>query len=316
MNIHLDNVNLSSTSGPNSFARKLTKYGRQAGIQFDLESPPDAHLCFIEARRDKFGAPMFQRIDGIYFNTYFGKNEYLLQNSNIKRTYDMASGVIFQSEFNKRLTTKYFGEHPSTTVIHNGADIDMIVATNPIVNTVLDSFDNVWSCAAHWRPHKRLSENIRYFIEHSGEKDCLVVAGKYDGNEPEGFKSYFNHGRIFNVGQLPPQALIALYKRSKYFLHLAWLDHCPNVVVDARASGCKIICSSAGGTKEVAGPDAIVIEEEEWDMSPVNLYRPPRMDFEKTVDNLCDSDYNMNKVVEKYRKFIGGKNEDGKTTTG
>jgi len=299
MNIHLDNVNLSSTSGPNSFARKLTKYGKQAGVQFDLAKPPDAHLCFIESRREKFGAPMFQRVDGIYFNTHFGRNKYLLQNSNIKRIYDMASGIIFQSEFSKKLTTKYFGEHPNTTIIHNGADTDMIAATNPIINTVLDSYENVWSCAAHWRPHKRLSENVRYFAEHSGEKDCLVVAGKYDGNEP-----CFSHSRVFNVGQLPSQALIALYKRSKYFLHLAWLDSCPNVVVDARASGCKVVCSSAGGTKEVAGPDAIVIEEEEWDMSPTNLYRPPRMDFEKKIENPYDSEFNMIETVEKYKRFM------------
>ena len=40
-----------------------------------------------------------------------------------------------------------------------------------------------------------------------------------------------------------------MYKASTHFVHLAWLDHCPNVVVDARASGCKIVCSSAGGTR-------------------------------------------------------------------
>ena len=57
---------------------------------------------------------------------------------------------------------------------------------------------------------------------------------------------------------------------SAAFIHLAWLDHCPNVVVDARAAACQIICSSAGGTKEIAGPSAIVIEEDEWDFEPVD----------------------------------------------
>ena len=38
--------------------------------------------------------------------------------------------------------------------------------------------------------------------------------------------------------------LLSLYKRSKYFIHLAWLDHCPNVVVDARASGLIVIGST------------------------------------------------------------------------
>jgi len=304
MNIYLDNVNLASTSGPNSFARKLVKYGTRSGLTFERDTHPDAYLCFIEARKSHFDAPMFQRVDGIYFNTHFGENAYLFQNSNIKRTYDMATGIIFQSEFNRELTTKYFGDHPNTTVIHNGADTDMIAGTKLINNITLDSFENIWSCASQWRPHKRLSENIRYFLEHSGEKECLVIAGQYDGNDPEQFDSYFDHDRIFYIGNVPPEVLVALYKRSKYFLHLAWLDHCPNVVVDARASGCTIVCSSAGGTKEVAGRDAIVIEEEEWDMKPVDLYKPPRMHFEKIVDNLCDLDFNMIETVEKYKRFM------------
>ena len=290
MNIHLDNVNLGSTSGPNSFAGKLVKY---SDCTFDPSSPPDAYLSFIETHRTTFAAPMYQRVDGIYFNT---KGDYNAQNSNIKRTYNLADGVIFQSEFNKKLTTKYFGEHPNTTVIHNGADIELIENTEPLEHSIIDSYENVWSCASSWRPHKRLNENIRYFLEHSGDKDCLVVAGSTDYPK--------THDRVFFTGNLSQEALVALYRRSKYFLHLAWLDHCPNVVVDARASGCKVVCSSAGGTKEIAGEDAIVIEEEEWNMSPVDLYNPPKMDFNKTVDNHYNSCYNMLDVAKEYKNFM------------
>ena len=70
---------------------------------------------------------------------------------------------------------------------------------------------------------------------------------------------------------------------KKYFLHLSWLDHCPNVVVDARSCGCQVICSSTGGTKEIAGEDAIIIEEDEWNYEIVDLYDPPELDFSKKV---------------------------------
>ena len=76
--------------------------------------------------------------------------------------------------------------------------------------------------------------------------------------------------------------------------------------MDARASGCKIVCSSAGGTKEIAGLDAIVIKEEEWDMEPVDLYNPPKMNFSKVIDNIYNSGYNMNKVVLEYKNFMRG----------
>ena len=293
MNIHLDNVSLASNSGPNSFASKLVSYFIENGISVNQQEDPDAHLCFIETARGHFDAPMFQRLDGIYFNK---STDYNMQNANIKRTYDMATGVVFQSEFNRQLITKYFGEHQLSTVIHNGADVSRIKIVDPIDNDVLNGYENVWSCASHWRPHKRLGENIRYFLEHSGEKDCLVVAGQTDYGDA--------HPRVFFAGNLQQDALLALYKRSKYFLHLAWLDHCPNVVVDARASGCKIVCSSAGGTKEIAGPDAVVIDEDPWDFEPVYLYQPPKLNFNKVIDNPYNSDYNMVEVAKKYENFI------------
>ena len=102
--------------------------------------------------------------------------------------------------------------------------------------------------------------------------------------------------------------LFSLYKSSKYFIHLAWLDHCPNVVVDAMACGCQIICSSDGGTKEVAGKNAIVIQESGWNFAPVELYKPPPMDFTQKVENVWynNEQYDMLSVCQKYYNFING----------
>jgi len=298
MNLHLHNVDLNSDTGPNSFAKKLIDCGTKSGWSFDSSHPPSAHLCFIETRKKTFDAPMFQRLDGIYYNTRFNYN---MQNANIQRTYEMADGVIYQSEFNKKLITKFFGTHHRSTVIHNGANIEKIQSISPLKNSIIDGFENVWCCASHWRPHKRLSENIRYFLERSGEKDCLIIAGNTEHK--------ISHPRVFFVGSLPHEALIALYKRSDYFIHLAWLDGCPNVVVDANAAGCKIICTDAGGTKEIAGPDAIVLKDEDWDFEPHDLYNPPKINFDKLVDNSCNSGYSvdMKHVFRRYEEFIYGR---------
>jgi len=293
MNICLENVDLKSDSGPNSFANKLVKYLSKDGhIITDLDKA-DTRLCFIQANHKSTTVPLFQRLDGIYFNT---DQDYEQQNYNIQKTYNQAHGVIFQSEFNKRLTYEYFGPHEYTAVIHNGADIELIDNILPLKHAKLDEYNNIWSCASSWRPHKRLSDNIRYFLEHSKEDECLVVAGDCDQKVKD--------DRIFYVGHASQEQLISLYKASKYFIHLAWLDHCPNVVVDARASGCQVICSSTGGTKEIAGPNAIVIEEKEWDYRPIKLYTPPAINFEKKINNLCDMSYNMGNVVEKYVNFM------------
>jgi glycosyltransferase involved in cell wall biosynthesis len=292
MNIHLDNVNLSSNNGPNSFAKKIEKYGKLNGLSFDYKNNADAFLTFIETKMVNPTAPIIQRLDGIYYNT---KTDYSLLNKNIKRTYDMATGVIYQSEYGKKLVCKYFGDHPNGVVIHNGADVDLIEQTKPLNNSTLDKYEKIWVSAASWRPHKRLRDNIDYFLQHSSEKECLVVAGPTD--------TRVDNSRIYFVGNLPQRPLIALYKRADVFLHLAWLDCCPNVIVDARASGCKIICSSTGGSAEIAGPDATVLLENEWDFEPVELYKPPVINFDKKVDNNININYDMNNVTQKIQRF-------------
>ena len=297
MNIHLENINLQSTSGPNHFAHKLIGHLGSLDFRFKLDEAPDAYLCFIESHRRLFDkTPTFQRLDGIYFNKV---QNFQLQNVNIQRTYSNATGVIFQSKFNRDLVTRYFGEHNNSVVIHNGADVDKITQVDPISNQTLDNYENVWCCAASWRPHKRLRQNVDYFLTHAGLNDCLIVAGEV--KDPS---EVVSHDRVFYVGNLSVLMLYALYRRAKYFIHLAWLDHCPNVVVDARAAGCHIVCSSAGGTSEIAGPNATVVEEDVWDFEPVDLYNPPELDFSRKINNTQDVEYNMSIVAKKYAKFM------------
>ena len=295
MNIHIENVSMQSSTGPNSFARKLYKYLSIRGHSFDYTEHPDVIISFIQSYGER-KTPTVLRLDGIYFNTL---QDYEFLNKRIKESYHKADGVIIQSEFDKELIFRYFGEHPNVEVIHNGADIELISTLEPLKNTLTDSHSNLWCCAASWRPHKRLSDNVRYFMEHSDPEDCLVVAGKVEENEK------IKYNNVYYMGDLNYEPLLRLYKSSKYFIHLSWLDHCPNVVVDAKSAGCKLICSSAGGTVELAGKGDIIVEEDKWGFEPVELYRPPPMNFsKKTVkkdDNLC---YDMKEVAKKYENFL------------
>jgi len=292
MNIHLENVDPFSNSGPNSFGRKLIKYMGNMGHTFNNKQEGDVSLAFIQAAKDKHSIPLIQRLDGIYFNTI---QNYRVQNYLIKETYKKASGVVFQSNFNRDLTFEFFGPHDNYAIIHNGADVEEIETTQRFLKYP-DRFSEIWCCASSWRPHKRLDDNIKYFLEHAPDDACFIIAGDVNHR--------FNHPRIFYVGNVQQNTLYQVYKASTHFVHLAWLDHCPNVVVDARACGCKIVCSSSGGTKEIAGPDAIVIEEEEWDFQPVNLYQPPELDFSKSIKNTWDINYNMTRTAEEYESFF------------
>ena len=295
MNVWLENANLSSNSGPNSFAQKLTLALSRKNIPVNVE-PHDVSLCFIESfRKDIQSTPTVQRLDGIYFNV---AQNFELQNSNIFRTYKQSRAVVFQSNFNKELTFRWFGERDNYSVIHNGANLELINTVKPLQSPSLDKYENIWCCAASWRPHKRLKDNIKYFLQHSGPRDVLFIAGdKQKEQIPEDSK-------IKYLGVLTTPQLLSLYKTATNFIHLAWLDHCPNVVVDARASGCNIICTDSGGTREIAGPNATIIEQEPWDFQPTLLYHPPPLDFSRKVNNSYDVEYDMNKVADQYYNIL------------
>jgi glycosyltransferase involved in cell wall biosynthesis len=297
MNILLDNVNIFSTSGPNHFGSKLIKYLDRRGNKCML--PPqegaDIKLTFIESTQIIETTPMVLRLDGIYFDP---EQNYKLRNGGIIQSYNKADGVVFQSEFNRDMCFKYFGEHKNYSVINNGADLEYMKDIRPLGHPKLDAFETVWCCAASWRRWKRLRENIKYFLEHSGPKDCLVIAGHVDASEA------IIHDRIFFVGDINTNSLYSLYKRSKYMIHLARFDSCPNVVVDARAAGCQIICSSIAGTKEVAGPDAIVIHEKPWDYSPASTTNLPEISFDKVISNGYNTNIDMVDVSERYEQFL------------
>jgi len=259
---------------------------------------PDLHLAFIESlyapikNPDGNTIPLIQRLDGIYFDP---SSNYMMQNYNILRTYRLADAVIFQSNFSKELVTKYFGEHKNFTVIHNGADMDMVNEAVPYKIENREKYNKIWCCASHWRTFKRLDENIRYFLEFSGDDDLLLIAGSTE--------YVVKDSKIKYLGELSVKELMSVYKASDTFIHLGRYDNCPNVVVDARACGCDIVCSSVGGTKEIAGIGAIVIEDH-WDYEPeeVNIVRP--LDFGKSYVNDCETPVDMLQVADKYSGFF------------
>ncbi len=277
MKVFCHNFNPTSDSGPNKFTRQLFSNMKNLGVtNVSDQKDCDVEFALIHLEREK-QKPTILRLDGIYFNS---DQNYYQQNLPIQYSYESADHVVFQSEFNKSLTEAWFGPHKNSSVIHNAPDIDFIdsVSTKKM-DEAFDLSTEIWSCASSWRPHKRLKDNLDYFYKKAPSTSIMIVAGS---NADIGCLKKYNeltNGRVYYLGNLNYYDLVALYKRSSTFVHLAYLDHCPNVVVDAQASSCQIICSSTGGTNEIVS-EGIIIQEDEWDFSPIKLYEPPAMNFD------------------------------------
>ena len=301
MKIFAHNFNSQSNSGPNKFTRQLfnqMKKDHQVSYT-DNQQEADIEFCLIQQVTHKV-KPMVLRLDGIWFNS---EQNYKEQNKLIKFSYQNADAVIFQSEFNKKLTEEWFGKHRNPYIVHNAANLKQIERANPAFwNNTFGKDTEVWSCASSWRPHKRLNENIKYFLEFAPKNAMLAVAGKGSGSESLNYR--FNE-RIKFLDELDYMSLLSLYKRSSTFIHLAYLDHCPNVVVDAQAASCRIICSSTGGTSEIVENGTIVVEDE-WDFKPCKLYKPPVLKFNSFKHFSMSKNRNIVNCAEKYYKILKG----------
>jgi glycosyltransferase involved in cell wall biosynthesis len=320
MKVAFGNVDFNSCSGPNSFAKRLSTSLSCCGV--DVVTPYDDYdvlLAFIEWNYYvKPKAKLIQRLDGIWFNTAINwKNA----NLSITSTYQRADGVVFQSNFNKKLTEKYFGEKKSKNcIINNGIDH---IGDNPTFRSmafslkkmVSSSGGKIFICASNWRPHKRLNDCIKLFTSVASEEDRLLVVGK-----PVNIGEVLFDHRIIWLGDIEQEMYRYYCMVSDYMLHLAWLDHCPNVVVEALMSSCPVICTDSGGTNELVKSSGIVLPDKEWDFEPHNLYSPPPLDIEKCAEIFNNNipissferteDLHIDVVAKKYIEFFKGVMEE------
>jgi len=260
-------------------------------------------------RRTRHGTPPAKKIAFfcVYSGLPKGHNEHYdsdKKNRPLFRAYRKADGIIFQSEFNRKLLEHFAGEPPCpNVVIPNGVPPNFC----PEGNRVDYGFDRTVICSAKWKAHKRLDSIIEGFLEYGNSDVGLVILGG-------GVGKIMEHENIICIGKIPPDDLPKYLRGGDVFIHLAWLDHCPNSVVEALACGLPVLCSHNGGTKEIVGSNGIVMKfEQEYDFAKVPVFRPPQCDKRRVADGIArildwkkpiDASYlKLDIVADRYMKF-------------
>ncbi len=303
--ICLSNVDLNSNSGPNTFGGRLAKQLIKDGHQIISEESAhnsDAFLVFIEPRSNPpKNVRMVQRLDGIWFKP----EQFESHNKLIKWAYDRADHIIWQSEFDKQMTCTHWGER-SGSVIRNGIDIRKRKVSQQSLIDIRKSYEKVFVCSANWHRQKRLKENIDLFklLRRNYESACLIVMGAnpdVDAEDPD----------VFYTGPVPHEICLEVYSMADWMLHLAWLDHCPNVVVEALSQNTPVICTESGGTKELVGKRGLVIPETtKYNFELCDYDKPPEIELSPiqlpdiSIDNV--EDLRISNVTESYLKVLRG----------
>ncbi len=302
MKVHFDGVDLSSHSGPNTFARRLYLGLLNQGIDIvDVGSDADISLIFIEPSGSPLGRKKVQRLDGVWFKPH----EFEHKNHNIKQLYVSADAVVWQSEFDRGMTRHWWGDPQLGSVIRNGIDSSQTFIDSGLAD-IRQTYEHVFVASSNWHPQKRLRKNIELFdhLQRNGyPKSCLIVMG----SNPD---YWVSSPHIMYTGPLPENVYRSIFKNADWMLHLAWLDHCPNVVVEALSHDVPVICSNAGGTKELVGDFGIVLVENEYSFELADYDNPPPIDVTQlsklpTRSSLGNhSDVTIETSVQKYTELF------------
>jgi glycosyltransferase involved in cell wall biosynthesis len=311
MKIHFDNVNLLSQTGPNTFATRLSNEFARLGHEIFTGSggSADISLVFISASGNRLAKKVVQRLDGIWFSP----DDFHRRNLEIKKQYSTADHVIWQSNFDREMITKWWGDPVAGSVISNGSSktYKKSQVIEKQIAEIRNKYNTIFVSSANWHPQKRLNDNIRIFTKFRKyyTNSCLFILGA--GAPPTTDK------HIFNVGNQPHDVCFQLFESSDWMIHSAWLDHCPNSVVEALSCDLPVICSSDGGTKEIVGDYGIILNETvPYDFQLAFYDNPPLIDVDQIVSALpnramlgihpdlsiekCAADY-----LSVFRKIIG-----------
>lgn len=300
------------SGGPANFFQRLidaineNEYAKIVGTGNLLK---DISLYSSVANRINFGQYVV-RIDGIYFdrNQTYGNNDAL--NKGIFKTIGSAKGVIFQSNFSKNLVEAHFGRiNIPKVIIINGAPLRKV---KPKKNK-----KKIIVCSANWRAHKRLSSIINVVSSLKDKLDCeLLVLGNVGSFVKP------THDFVTFIGNIDKKSVFQYLERADLFLHLAWLDPCPNSVVEAISCGVPVVCSNEGGTPEIVnrtGCGRVATCDIKVDYgSLVDLYNPPAPEIDEIIresiyvlDNselilskMDRSSIDIKRVAKRYVKFL------------
>ena len=257
--IYLPNISKSQIGGGWTFIRNL-KNGLKREVEF-VDNVDDCHVYFItgptivnppeahEARR-KSKAIVF-RVDNVPRKS---RNKRSTPHERMKEFADLATVVIYQSEWAKKYCHLLCGDGE---IIYNGVDTKIFHPNKdlrPKDKTIfLYAYHGKNELKQFWKAHyifqMKYRENPKsefWFINDFGRNWQEINDSNFDFWNGE---KYVELDKVDN-----PDDMAALMQKASFLIYPSILDACPNLVLEARASGLAVIGESSrefSGTEEL-----------------------------------------------------------------
>ena len=193
------------------------------------------------------------------------------------RTLRRAHRVIAVSQYAKQLAESILGlDSGKVRVVYHGRDTtSMDQAGRSDGQRMLESVVSgpcVFSCGS-LLPYRRVEDVISAFSRATRAlpRDArLVIAGS--GSDPRyravvarAIQASGVADRIIMLGQIPYETVKALYSRCTLFVTATEVEACPNILIEAMASGCAILAARAPPTPEILGEGGMMFSPRDVD---------------------------------------------------
>jgi len=260
------------TSGKIKFLGLLSRYLQEMGLKMDKNNPDVLLHIGRDYKNYIKKSKLICRLDGLAINT---DQDYSSSNNKIYKAVKNSNAIIYQNVFCKESYESFFPKlkKQKNKCILNG-------------NVVKYHGNKEFSFLANvkWRPHKRVKETAMCFARacDMGLNSKLYITGEVSKEDR------IAHSSIVYAGWVQDGVLGQLLAKCSFGLHLAWLDWCPNTVVEYLCNGMSVLYSSSGGTKHVVQDSGISFIDKEWDFKPHKLYIPPKIDVDHVANKIID----------------------------
>lgn len=110
-----------------------------------------------------------------------------------------------------------------------------------------------------YKHHKQVVQAFSLLPEPLQQSHKLILVGEADGDEAERLKLLIAElglpGRVLLLGAVPYAQLPAFYQNSKAVLFASSCENCPNILLEALASGRPVLSSDVEPMPEFGGPE-------------------------------------------------------------
>jgi glycosyltransferase involved in cell wall biosynthesis len=225
-----------------------------------------------------------QRIDGSAKE--YGRGGYWDEKQ--KRINKIVDLVIYQSEFSRYVTSEKHAIIDGTgCVIYNPVDTDLFSPHGETLS--LSGATRIAFCSNSANPKKGFHEVVA--VAKNNPDLSFFVAGNMPESElPE---------NIVLLGYLSKTELSKMLRSCHFFIFFSENESCPNIVLEAMASGLPVIYKDSGGTVEIVGDAGINASVETFRQALETLWENYK-EFKMKAQIRAKREFSVNKIIHSY----------------